>query len=175
MTHLSHPVLSKAVGYILDGPHLSVLATTDADGKAQTSVIFVKRDGDDILFSTIKGRRKTINMSRDPRVNLLIHGLPVDRPSYAGDGPNYATISGTVELTDDPNGAFHQEMYDLHMGGATPPPEPGAQRVIVRIVPQRIYVPAFPVPSNAARDPQASLHRGLCCSLGGEPQGRRGG
>lgn len=150
MTHLSHLVLNKAVSYILDGPHLSVLATTDADGKPQTSVIFVKRDGDDILFSTIKGRRKTINMSRDPRVNLLIQGLPVDRPSYGGDGPNYATISGTVELTDDPNGAFHQEMYDLHMDGATPPPEPGAQRVIVRIVPQRIYVPAFPAPQNAA-------------------------
>ena len=144
MTHLDHRILNQAVRYILDGPHLSVLVTLDADGKAQTSVIFVKRDGDDILFSTIKGRRKTINMSRDPRVNLLIHGLPVDRPNYAGDGPNYATISGAAELTEDPNGAFHQEMYDIHMGGATPPPEPGAQRVIVRIVAQRIYVPTFP-------------------------------
>ena len=150
MTHLDHPILSQAVRYILDGPHLSVLATIDADGSPQTSVIFVKRDDDDILFSTIKGRRKTINMSRDPRVNLLIHGLPVDRPNYAGDGPNYATISGAAELTDDPNGAFHQEMYDIHMGGATPPPEPGAQRVIVRIVAHRIYIPTFPTPSNPA-------------------------
>jgi PPOX class probable F420-dependent enzyme len=150
MNNLDHLILNKAVRYILDGPHLSVLATTDADGKPQTSVIFVKRDGDDILFSTIKGRRKTINMGREARVNLLLHGLPVDRPNYAGDGPNYATISGTVELTDDPNGAFHQEMYDIHMDGATPPPEPGAQRVIVRIVPQRIYVPTFPGSSNAA-------------------------
>ena len=152
MTDLDRPLLNGAVRYILDGPHLSVLATTDPDGKPQTSVIFVKRDGAHILFSTIKGRRKTINMSHDSRVNLLIHGLPVDRPNYAGDGPNYATISGTVELTDDPNGAFHQEMYDIHMGGATPPPEPGAQRVIVRIVPQRVYVPTFPGPANAARN-----------------------
>jgi PPOX class probable F420-dependent enzyme len=150
MDNLDHLILNKAVRYILDGPHLSVLATTDADGKPQTSVIFVKRDGDDILFSTITGRRKTINMGREARVNLLLHGLPVDRPNYAGDGPNYATISGTVELTDDPNGAFHQEMYDIHMDGATPPPEPGAQRVIVRIVPQRIYVPTFRGSSNAA-------------------------
>jgi PPOX class probable F420-dependent enzyme len=148
MNNLDHPLLNEAVRYILDGPHLSVLATTDPDGKPQTSVIFVKRDGDHILFSTIKGRRKTINMSHDSRVNLLIQGLPVDRPSYAGDGPNYATISGTVELTDDPNGAFHQEMYEIHMGGATPPPEPGAQRVIARIVPRRVYVPTFPGPAN---------------------------
>jgi PPOX class probable F420-dependent enzyme len=150
MTPLDHPILNEAVRYILDGPHLSVLATTEPDGNAQTSVIFVKQAGDDLLFSTIKGRRKTINMSRDPRVNLLVHGLPVDRPNHAGDGPNYATISGTVALTDDPDGAFHQEMYDLHMGGATPPPEPGAQRVIARIVPKRIYVPTFAAISGAA-------------------------
>ncbi len=143
MTELDHPLLNQAVRYILDGPHLSVLATIDPDGKPQTSVIFVKRDGDHILFSTIKGRRKTTNMSRDPRVNLVIHGLPVDRPNHAGDGPNYATISGSVQLTDDPHGAFHQEMYDLHMGGAAAPPEPGAQRVTARIVPQRVYVPTF--------------------------------
>jgi PPOX class probable F420-dependent enzyme len=134
MTHLHQPVLNDAVRRILDGPHLSILATTDADGKPQTSVIFVKRDGDGVLFSTIRGRRKTANMSRDPRVNLLVHVLPVG-------GPNYATISGTVELTDDPDGAFHQQMYDIHMGGATPPPEPGARRVIARIVPERVYVP----------------------------------
>jgi PPOX class probable F420-dependent enzyme len=129
------PVLSQAVLSILDGPHLSILATTDADGKPQTSVIYVKREGDDILFSTIRGRRKTLNMERDPRVNLLVHTLPVT-------GPSYATISGAVEMIDDPTGALHDEIYGLFMGGATPPPEPGAQRVIVRIVPERIYNPA---------------------------------
>jgi PPOX class probable F420-dependent enzyme len=151
MTQIDNPILNEAVRYIIDGDHLSVLATTDPDGTPQTSVIFVKQDAEDILFSTIKGRRKTINMSRRPRVNLLIHGLPVDRPNQAGDGPNYATISGTVQLTDDPAGAFHTEMYDIHMGGATPPPEPGAQRVIARIVPERIYVPTFAAIFGAAR------------------------
>ena len=123
---------------ILAAPHLSVLATTNADGSAQMSVIFVKPDGDDILFSTIEGRRKTTNMSRDPRVTLLLHSL-----TDSAAGSAYATIHGTVELTDDPGGAFHQVMYDLHMGGATPPPEPGAHRLIVRVHPQRAYAP-FP-------------------------------
>jgi PPOX class probable F420-dependent enzyme len=156
MTDLDHPLLNHAVRYILDGPHLSVLATVDPDGKPQTSVIFVKRDGNHILFSTIEGRRKTSNMRRDPRVTLLIHGLPVDRPGYAGDGPNYATISGTVQLTDDPHGAFHEEMYALHMGGATPPAEPGAQRVIARIAPRRIYVPTFAAILGAAGSAEVS-------------------
>jgi len=128
----------QAAGQILEGPHLSVLATTNADGSAQMSVIFVKPDGDDILFSTIAGRRKTTNMSRDPRVTLLLHRL-----AASGAGSAYATIHGAVEFTDDPGGAFHQEMYNLHMGGAMPPPEPGARRLIVRLRPQRAYAP-FP-------------------------------
>ncbi len=136
MTQLDNPALADAVRQIVDGSHLSVLATTDADGQPQTSVIFVKRDGDDILFSTIKGRRKTTNMLRDPRVNLLVHRLPAE-----DETSSYATISGTVELTDDPDGSFHQVMYDIHMDGAAPPPEPGAERLIVRIKPHKVYIP----------------------------------
>ena len=132
----------QAATQILRGPHLSVLATTNADGSAQMSVIFVKPDGDDILFSTIQGRRKTMNMVRDPRVTLLLHSLTASATDSA-----YATIHGTVELTDDPDGQFHQAMYDLHMGGATPPPEPGAHRLIVRIHPQRAYA-ALPYSSQ---------------------------
>jgi PPOX class probable F420-dependent enzyme len=126
----------RAARHILGGPHLSVLATTNPDGSAQMSVIFVKPDGDDILFSTIAGRRKTANMLRDPRVTLLLHSLAASATESA-----YATIYGTVEVTDDPSGAFHQVMYDFHMGGATPPPEPGAHRLIVRVRPQRAYAP----------------------------------
>ena len=125
----------QTAGRILSGPHLSILSTTNPDGSPQASVIFVQPDGDDVLFSTIEGRRKTLNMQRDPRVNLLVHSLP-------GAAENtYATISGDVTITADPGGAFHQEMYGLHMGGATPPPEPGADRLIVRLRPRRTYAP----------------------------------
>jgi hypothetical protein len=40
-----------------------------------------------------------------------------------------------------PEGAFHQVMYDLYMGGATPPPEPGAERLTVRLHPRHTYAP----------------------------------
>jgi PPOX class probable F420-dependent enzyme len=127
-------VARQTANRILAGPHLSVLSTINLDGSPQSSVIFVRPDGDDVLFSTIKNRRKTVNTRRDPRVNLLVHSLPAD-----GVEITYATVSGTVELTDDPEGAFHQEMYDLYMGGTTPPPEPGAERLIVRLRPTRVY------------------------------------
>ena len=126
----------QVAAQILAGPHLAVLTTANPDGSPQASVIFVKPDGSDILFSTVKGRRKTANMRRDPRVSLLVHSLP----GAAGE-ITYAVISGTVELTDDPGGSFHRVMYDLHMGGATPPPEPGAERLTVRLRPHHTYAP----------------------------------
>ena len=43
--------------------------------------------------------------------------------------------------TDDPGGTLCKELYARYMDGATPPPEPGAHRLIVRIRPRRWYAP----------------------------------
>lgn len=115
---------------VLDGPHIAAIATSNVDGRPQSSVIFVKRDGDTVVFSTIKGRLKTRNIARDPRVSLLV----VDR-----DKARYIEIRGTVDITDDPDKRLLYEMYDRYMGGAAPPPEPDAERLIVRIRPEKIY------------------------------------
>lgn len=122
--------LSESARDVLDGPHIAVLATSNADGRPQSTVIFVKRDGDAVLFSTIKGRVKTRNMARDPRVSLLVVDWAKGR---------YIEIRGSVEITDDPEKRLLYEMYDRYMGGTPPPPEPDAERLIVRITPQRVY------------------------------------
>ncbi len=122
--------LSESAREVLDGPHIAVLATSNADGRPQSTVIFVKRDGDAVVFSTIKGRLKTRNMARDPRVSLLVVDWAKGR---------YIEIRGSVEITDDPEKRLLYEMYDRYMGGTPPPPEPEAERLIVRITPQRVY------------------------------------
>jgi hypothetical protein len=58
--------LNSVARAVIDGPHVATIATSNVDGRPQSSVIFVKRDGDSVLFSTIKGRLKTRNMTRDP-------------------------------------------------------------------------------------------------------------
>ena len=122
--------LNDVAREVLDGPHVSILATSNANGRPQSSVIFVKRDGNAVVFSTIKGRLKTRNMLRDPRVSLLVVNPTTGR---------YVEIRGTVDITDDPEKRLLHEMYDRYMGGATPPPEPDAERLIVRITPERLY------------------------------------
>ncbi|MFI6025540.1 TIGR03618 family F420-dependent PPOX class oxidoreductase [Amycolatopsis magusensis] len=78
--------------HILDGPHTAILATTNADGRPQSSVIFVKREGDETVFTTIRGRLKIRNMERDPRVSLLV----------VAHTAAYVEIRGTVTIADDP-------------------------------------------------------------------------
>ncbi|WP_280373233.1 PPOX class F420-dependent oxidoreductase [Nocardia abscessus] len=123
--------LDDTVRTLIDGPHAAVLATANADGRPQSSVIFVDYDGDTLLFSTIEGRLKTRNMVRDPRVSLLVLSRIDGR---------YVEVRGRVEITDDPDKTLLTAMYAKYMGGATPPPEPEAHRLIVRILPERVYV-----------------------------------
>lgn len=122
--------LDDTIRKLIDGPHATVLATSNADGRPQSSVIFVMYDGDAVLFSTIKGRLKTRNMMRDPRVSLLVLSRTDGR---------YAELRGRVEITEDPEKTLAHEMYARYMGGATLPPEPGAERLIVRITPDKLY------------------------------------
>jgi PPOX class probable F420-dependent enzyme len=131
--------LNDAARQVLDGPHVAVIATSNGDGRPQSSVIFVKRDDDTVVFSTIKGRLKTRNMARDPRVSLLVLDKETGR---------YFEIRGTVQITEDPDKRLLYEMYDRYMGGSPPPPEPDAERLIVRITAERVY--QFPpVPAAA--------------------------
>jgi PPOX class probable F420-dependent enzyme len=138
--------LPQAARDLLDGPHTAILATANADGRPQSSVIFVRRDGDTVLFSTIRGRLKTRNMERDPRVSLLAL-------AHAG---RYVEIRGRVDITDDPEKALLHEMYERHMGGATPPSEPDAERVIVRVHPEKVWLwPPLPVAAPEGRTARA--------------------
>ncbi|MGW0246527.1 PPOX class F420-dependent oxidoreductase [Nocardia goodfellowii] len=122
--------LDSLVRELISGPHSAILSTANADGRPQSSVIFVKDDGDTVVFSTIKGRLKTRNMMRDPRVSLLV---------LSNTTGQYAEVRGSVEITEDPENKLGHEMYARYMGGASHPPEPGAERLIVRITPERVY------------------------------------
>ncbi len=67
---------------LFEGPNFATVSSVNLDGSLQASVVWVRTDGDGILFSTVKGRRKHRNMERDPRVSILVVD-PADPYVYA--------------------------------------------------------------------------------------------
>jgi PPOX class probable F420-dependent enzyme len=110
---------------LLDGPNYAVLATVNADGSPQTSAMWVGRDGDDVLFSTVEGRVKHRNMLRDPRISVTV----LD----AADPENYVELRGRVTMTPDIGREVDTSLSWKYDGKDPQPDKPGAVRVVVRM------------------------------------------
>jgi PPOX class probable F420-dependent enzyme len=117
--------LSEPAIALIDGRNYAVLATVNADGSPQTSVMWVGRDGDDLLFSTVEGRLKHRNMMRDPRVSVTV--------IESANPENYVELRGLASMTPDIGRQVDARLswkYDGHDPGED---KPGAVRVVVRV------------------------------------------
>jgi PPOX class probable F420-dependent enzyme len=126
--------LSDSARQIIDGTNPGVLGTANPDGSPQTSVVWVARDGDDVLISTAAGRRKDKNVRRDPRVSLTV----LD----ASDPLQYIEVRGLATVSEDPGRALAIALAEKYEGPDAGqeyldlPPE--VVRVVMRISPQRV-------------------------------------
>jgi PPOX class probable F420-dependent enzyme len=110
---------------LLDGKNYAVLATVNPDGSPHTSAMWVGRDGDDLLFSTVEGRVKHRNMLRDPRVSVTI--------LESADPENYVELRGRVSMTPDIGRQVDTALSWKYNGRDPEPDLPGAVRVVVRM------------------------------------------
>ena len=117
--------LSDATLALLDGKNYAVLATINPDGSPQTSVMWVGRDGDDLLFSTVEGRVKHRNMRRDPRVSVTV--------IESADPENYVELRGRVSMTPDVGRRLDTQLSWKYDGKDPGEDRPGAVRVVVRM------------------------------------------
>jgi PPOX class probable F420-dependent enzyme len=116
---------SDATLKLLDGRNYAVLATVNPDGSPQTSAMWVGRDGDDLLFSTVEGRVKHQNMLRDPRVSVTI----ID----SADPENYVELRGRVSMSPDIGRKIDTQLSWKYDRKDPDPDRPGAVRVVVRM------------------------------------------
>lgn len=121
--------LSPATIALLDGRNYAVLSTINADGSPHASVMWVGRDGSDVLMSTVEGRRKHRNMVRDPRVSVTV----ID----SADAENYVELRGRVSMAPDIGAAFDNQLSWKYDGRDKDPDKPGAVRVVVRLTVER--------------------------------------
>jgi PPOX class probable F420-dependent enzyme len=126
--------LSDKLKALLDSPVFITAATIQPDGSPQVSPVWVKRDGDDVLFSTTVDRQKYKNLTRDPRVSVVVQ--PTDAPY------TYAEIRGTAEVTADPARELIDELSVKYTGKKyaefNPASVNDADRVVVRIKPHKV-------------------------------------
>lgn len=93
--------LSEKARAFLQERRFAVLATINKDGTPQLTTMWYLLEGDTIVMNTKVGRTKERNMRRDPRISVCFEG-----------GYSYLTVSGTVEMIDDPKIAQH-DIYRL--------------------------------------------------------------
>ena len=123
-------LFDERVRNLLDATSFAVLATLMPDGSPQTSVIWVGRSEDVLVFTTHDLRLKARNLRRDPRAAVSVFAL--DDPYHPVD------IRGTVELVPDPERTLSIELTRKYTGEDPPPDPPGSSRLIARLTPARI-------------------------------------
>src|SRR4051812_1328623 len=114
-------MLNETVRELIDDLNPAILGTVNPDGSPQTSVVWVGRDGDDLLISTAAGRRKETNLRRDPRASLTV----IDR----NDPLRYVEVRGTATITLDVGRRLAVELAEQYEG-------PGAGEEYLELPPE---------------------------------------
>lgn len=127
--------LSDALKKLVDTTNVyATLATLGRTGDSHLTVIWIDRDGDDLLYSTTVARQQYKNVVRDPRVTIMI--LAPDNPF------SYAEIRGTATVAPDPAREFPDRLSLKYTGKPyaefNPASAKDADRVIVRVTPDKV-------------------------------------
>ncbi|MFJ6697354.1 PPOX class F420-dependent oxidoreductase [Streptomyces sp. NPDC091272] len=117
--------LSDNARKVIDGRNLAVLATLNPDGSPQSSVLWVGRDGDDLLISSQAGRRKVTNIEADPRVSLSVFDL--------ADPQSYVEVRGLATVTEDEGRKVAVALAEKYEG-------PGAGEEYLQLPPESVRV-----------------------------------
>ncbi|GAA1135511.1 hypothetical protein GCM10009630_37920 [Kribbella jejuensis] len=98
--------LPESTYRLFDEPKDATMITIDPDGSPQAALVWVGRDGDELLIGVEQKHRKTRNLRRDPRITLVVQD---DRISPRGL-TQYLVVRGTAKLERDPQ--RYKELMD---------------------------------------------------------------
>jgi PPOX class probable F420-dependent enzyme len=118
--------LPESARSVVDGTNFGVVTTLEPDGSPQSSVVWVALDGEDIVFSTVRGRRKERNLAGDPRISLLVY--PLDQPY------SYLEVRGVAEMSEEGGRQLIDRLAGKYFGVPRYDGDgPGDVRVVVRV------------------------------------------
>jgi len=117
----------KQLELLKAGKHFGVVGTVGADGRPQTSVVWVDTDGEHVVFNTTNKRAKGRNLRQNPFISISV---------WDNDDPyKYFEVEGTAELDENGAGEHIDELSHRYEGKPFHTP---TDRVIVRIDATRV-------------------------------------
>lgn len=129
----------KSYDTLLRSSNLALLSTIrHNDGLISTNPVGFVWDGECIRISTLKSRIKYKNLVANPLVTFCLIS-PKNIMSYI-------EVRGHATLEDDADRSFARLQFVLGSGGQEPPADldpPEAERVIIKIHPQKISSPTL--------------------------------
>ncbi|MDX6585267.1 MAG: hypothetical protein QOI10_4451 [Solirubrobacterales bacterium] len=123
--------LDEELVALLRKPLMVHVATVMPDGTPQTTPVWIDTDGTNVIFNTAKGRVKYRNILANPAVAL----------SFVDDQNPYRMfeIRGTAEIVEEGADQHIDFMAKKYLDQDSYPfRQPGEQRVIVKVTPQKI-------------------------------------
>jgi PPOX class probable F420-dependent enzyme len=117
---------------LFDKKAFAHIATVGADGAPQVTPVWIDYDGTHVRFNTARGRVKTRNLERNPRVALSVQDP--DNPY------RYLQVRGRVtEMTEKGADAHIDALAKKYTGQERyANRKPGEVRVTVKITPEKI-------------------------------------
>ena len=117
---------------LLDTDTFVTLTTLRPDGAPHSTTMWAKRDGEDVIISTVESRLKARHLEQDPRVTVSMFD--------PGNEYSYVTVEGTASITRDGGPELIQELSRKYTGRPYTNDEGTDNvRVVVRITPTRAY------------------------------------
>jgi PPOX class probable F420-dependent enzyme len=106
-------VLHEGVKDLIRAGALGHLVTTNPDGSAQVTCVWVGIDGDDLLTAHLNpGQQKVKNVARNPRVVLSFEGSEIQPPGLR----QYAVVRGTAAVEEGGAAELLQELAHVYLG-----------------------------------------------------------
>ena len=123
--------LPQSVKKLLQDKAYGHVVTYNDKGTAQLTMVWMDVDGDDVVFNTSEGRRKSQNLRRDPRIIVSVQ----DR----NDPQAHAVFYGKARVTDAGADEHIDKLAKRFLGfDKYPYRQPGEKRLLVRISVDRI-------------------------------------
>lgn len=116
--------------------NLATVVTLMPDGQPQALLTWVDTDGEHLLVNTEPIRQRAKNVSRDPRITVLIHS--------AEDAWDWAEVRGRVvdTITGQPARDHIDELSRKYVGADYQRPIGPDGRIILKIAADKINTPA---------------------------------